>query len=310
MVKEIVVGTRSSPLALEQTNLVIERLQEKFPGICFRKRLIKTTGDNILDTALAKIGDKGLFTKEIELALLDGTADIAVHSMKDVPTSLPEGLTIGAITAREYPGDVLVSRDGIRLGALPAGARLGTSSLRRAAQLLVYRPDLNIIPVRGNVQTRLRKLDEGQFDALVLAWAGLRRLGLDGRITEKIPFTLCLPAVGQGALGIEVREKDEEMLRMVSAINDPATNAAVQAERALLRRLEGGCQVPIGALGKVEGEELILEAMVAGLDGKPLYRAYEAGPSGQAVAIGERLAERLLDMGARHILEMLRKEFC
>ncbi|MEW6726331.1 hydroxymethylbilane synthase [Desulforudis sp. 1088] len=310
MVKEIVVGTRSSPLALEQTNLVIRMLQEKFPEVRFHKRLIKTTGDNILDTALAKIGDKGLFTKEIELALLDGTADIAVHSMKDVPTGLPKGLTIGAITAREYPGDVLVSRDGTGLDALPEGARLGTSSLRRAAQLLAYRPDFRVIPVRGNVQTRLRKLDEDRLDALILAWAGLHRLGLDGRITERIPFAVCLPAVGQGALGIEIREKDEEVLRMVSAINDPETSAAVRAERALLRRLEGGCQVPIGALGKVEGGELMLEAMVAGLDGKPLYRASVAGLPDEAAPIGELLAERLLDMGARDILEMLRKGSC
>lgn len=307
MRREIVVGTRGSRLALAQADWVIERLQTYFPELDVRRKEIQTTGDNILEVALAKIGDKGLFTKELEKALLDEEIDLAVHSMKDLPTELPEGLTIGAISAREYPGDVFVSRAGQTLEELPPGSVLGTSSLRRAAQLLAYRPDLKVESVRGNVLTRLKKLDEGVVDALVLAWAGVFRLDLTDRVTQRIPFSVCLPAVGQGALGIEVRQDDTGIREVLHALDHPETRAAVLAERALLRLLEGGCQVPIGAVGQLQNDRLVLEAIVASLDGRELVRAQESGAVDEAEDLGKRLALRLLEMGAGEILARVRE---
>lgn len=308
MRQQIVVGTRESRLALVQADWVIERLQARYPEYSFRRKEIRTTGDNILDVALAKIGDKGLFTKELEKALLDGEIDLAVHSMKDLPTRLPEGLIIGAVSEREYPGDVLISRDGLRLEDLAPDAVLGTSSLRRVAQLLHYRSDLKAFPVRGNVLTRLKKLDEGVVDALVLAWAGVFRLDLTGRVTQRIPFSLCLPAVGQGALGIEVRQGDARIMQIIQALDDAPTRAAILAERALMRRLEGGCQVPIGALGRLQGDRLVLEAVVASLDGRELVRAEETGSAGDPETLGESLAGKLIEMGAGDILTRVRNE--
>lgn len=303
----IVVGSRRSALALEQSRRVVALLQEHFPDLSFRIKKIQTTGDNILEVALAKIGDKGLFTKEIEVALLDGRVDIAVHSMKDLPTALPEGLVIGAVPEREDPGDVLISRRGQRLEELDPGARIGTSSLRRTAQLKAARPDLEIIPVRGNVQTRLGKLDNGEYDAIVLAWAGVHRLGLAGRVTQRLPHAVCLPAVGQGALGIEARAGDEEMLARLRRIEHAATRAETAAERAFLKKLEGGCQVPIGALARVRDGRLVLEGMVASLDGTKMVRAEATGALEQPEALGERLAGRLESMGAREILKEVRE---
>lgn len=307
MRKVITIGSRGSALALEQTRQIAVRLKKLFPELSFRVEKIQTTGDNILDVALAKIGDKGLFTKEIEQALLDGRIDIAVHSMKDVPTELPEGLVLGAIPEREDPGDVLISRHGRKLEEFDAGARIGTSSLRRTAQLKAFRPDLEIIPVRGNVQTRLRKLEEGKYDAIVLAWAGVSRLGLTERVTQRLPYAVCLPAVGQGALGVEVRADDSEMLALLKQIDHGETRAAVTAERTLLKQLEGGCQVPVGALAQAWDGDLLLEGMVASLDGKKVVRALDVAPLDEPVALGERLADKLRSMGARKILKEMRE---
>jgi len=304
---EIVVGTRGSSLALAQADWVIARLRMRYPEVRFRRKEIRTTGDNILEVALAKIGDKGLFTKELEKALLDGEIDLAVHSMKDLPTRLPDGLAIGAISVREAPGDVFISRDGRPLEELPPGSVVGTSSLRRTAQLLAYRPDLEVVPVRGNVLTRLQKLDDGVVDALVLAWAGVYRLNLAARVTHRIPVSICLPAVGQGALGVEVRRDDREIIEMLRDIDHAPTRAAVLAERTLLRRLEGGCQVPIGALGRVQEGWLSLEAVVASLDGRRLVRAAERGPADAPEQLGAKLADRLLALGAGEILDRVRR---
>ncbi|OAT85517.1 hydroxymethylbilane synthase [Desulfotomaculum copahuensis] len=309
MNKEIVIGTRESRLALWQARWVAEQLQSRHPGVNFRLQGMKTHGDNILDVALAKIGDKGLFTKELELALLKGKIDLAVHSMKDLPTELPPGLSIGAICRREYPGDVLISRRGLKLAELPSGARVGTSSLRRTAQLLRFRPDLQISTMRGNLTTRLRKLTEQNLDALVLAYAGVHRLGLAEQITQRIPFDICLPAVGQGAIGVEIRSGDERIQSLIDSLNDRETQAAVTAERALMKELEGGCQVPVGALGRVDGEMITLEGIVASLDGRRAVRDAVTGPVAEASALGRTLARRMLAAGAAEILNAARQEF-
>ncbi|HIE12607.1 MAG TPA: hydroxymethylbilane synthase [Desulfotomaculum sp.] len=306
--RRIVVGTRGSALALEQTGIVVEALKRKWPKYRFEIVKLKTTGDHILDVALAKIGDKGLFTKELEAALLKKEIDLAVHSLKDVPTVLPEGLVIGAVFRREYPGDVLISSSGATLDALPPGTRVGTSSLRREAQLRHYRPDLQISPVRGNLTTRLEKLRSGSFDALVLAWAGMARLGLEGYVTQRLPYSLCLPAVGQGAIGVEIRADDQEVARIIEGIDDADSSAEVSAERAFMRRLEGGCQVPVGALARVIDSELTIEGMVSDLEGRRLFRGRESGPVIEAEGLGVRLAERLLAMGAAEVLRALRGE--
>lgn len=308
--QEIRVGTRDSELALTQAYHVISELKKHFPEISCSVIKIKTEGDKILDVALAKIGGKGLFVKEIENALLDGQIDMAVHSMKDVPTAVPPGLAISAVTERHDPRDCYIARDGrTTLSDAPHGAVVGTSSLRRSAQLLHLRPDLKIVPIRGNLQTRLRKLYEQELDGIVLAYAGVSRLGWSDKVTDIIAFGQSLPAVGQGALGIETRAGDTRVNRMVAALDDPVTNAAVTAERAFLRRLEGGCQVPIGAYGRLEGDELVLEGVVAGLDGKQLLRNCVRGAKEEAAALGEKLAGLLIDQGAAKILTQVRQEF-
>ncbi|WP_334110241.1 hydroxymethylbilane synthase [Thermodesulfitimonas autotrophica] len=307
MARTVRVGTRGSTLALAQTRIVIRKLAKRWPDYRFEVVKIKTTGDKILDVALAKIGDKGLFTKELEVALLKREIDLAVHSMKDVPTVLPEGLVIGAVLPREYPGDVLVSRTGKTLGELPPGARVGTSSLRRQAQLRYYRPDLALIPVRGNLTTRLNKLKAGDFDALVLAWAGLARLGLEGSVTERLPYAICLPAVSQGAIGVEIRADDPEIARLVGTVDDAPSRAEVVAERAFMRRLEGGCQVPIGAVASVTGTVLTIEGMVADLEGSRLYRDRMSGQVAHAAETGVQLAEKLLSSGAGAVLSAIRE---
>lgn len=305
---EIVVGTRESRLAMWQACWVVERLRVLNPERSYRIKGIRTRGDKILDLALAKIGDKGLFTKELEYAILCGEIDMAVHSMKDLPTELPEGLSIGAVCEREYPGDVLISHGGKTLEVLPSGAVIGTSSLRRAAQILNYRRDLKIVDLRGNLQTRLRKLDENKFDATVLAFAGVHRMGLDFRIAQVIPFEICLPAVGQGSVGVEAAADNDEILALLKNIDHPDSRQAITAERSFLRKLEGGCQVPIGAHAKIEGSCLHLEGTVVSLDGREKVRSSVVGDMQDAENIGVKLAEKLISLGAGEILSKVRQE--
>jgi len=300
------VGTRESLLAMWQTNWVIEQIKEAQPGIKVEVIKIKTKGDKILYTTLSKIGDKGLFTKELELAMLRDEIDIAVHSMKDMPTKLPEGLAIGSICKREHPGDVLISKTGKSLKELEKGAHLGTSSLRRRAQLMRYRSDLNIASIRGNLNTRIEKLKSDDYDAIIVAAAGVIRLGYKDHITEYIPPQICLPAVGQGAVGIEVRENDKKIIDIVRKIEHRDTTLAVLAERALLKSLEGGCQVPIGAFGVAVQDMLRLEAAVLSIDGKDIARANYTGSSKDPEETGVRLAEELLDKGAGEILSEIK----
>jgi len=303
--KKIVIGSRGSKLALWQTNHVAGLLSKLVScEIVIEK--IKTTGDKILDSPLAKIGGKGLFVKEIEVALSSGTIDLAVHSMKDMPTDIPSDLMIGAVLKREDPRDVLLSRDNVLLKDLPPNAVIGTSSLRRKAQLLKYRPDFSFTDVRGNLDTRLRKMDSGQFDGMILAAAGIKRMGWAERIAEIIPAEISLPAVGQGAIGIEVRKDDSEVRDLVSKLDDKETGICVTAERALMKRLEGGCQVPVGALSRIENGELSLSAMVASLDGKEFVRDVISGSPSDAELLGTQLADNLLAEGAREILAEIR----
>jgi hydroxymethylbilane synthase len=292
----IVIGSRGSQLALWQARHIAARLGEL--GVETRLEIIKTTGDKIQDVPLAKVGGKGLFTKEIEEALLAGSIDLAVHSLKDVPAEIPEGLTLAAIPEREDPRDALVGRS---LDELGAGARIGTSSLRRSAQLYALGRGFVMEMLRGNVDTRLRKLDEGQYDAIVLAAAGLRRLGWADRIRETLPIELMCPAVGQGALAIETRSDGGEAWRAVLKLDHPETSLAVSAERALLATLEGGCQVPIGGYARVEPGSIHLRAMVASPDGSRMIRGEIRGSG--AVEIGNTLGRQLLEKGAREILK-------
>lgn len=299
----LVIGTRGSRLALWQAEWVQARLQELAPETVVTLRTIRTSGDKVLDVPLAKIGGKGLFVKEIEEALLAGEIDCAVHSMKDVPAVLPEGLEIVCIPAREDPRDVLISRDARLLEQLPKGARVGTSSLRRQAQLLHYRPDLHMQTLRGNLDTRLRKLKVGEYDAIVLAAAGLRRMGWAGEVTEYLAPAVSLPAIGQGALGLEARRDDRVVRELAGCLDHPPTRAAVIAERAFLERLEGGCQVPIAAHATIGGAGLTLEGLVASVDGRRLIRDTIRGPIAEVHRLGVQLAERLLACGGDAILK-------
>jgi hydroxymethylbilane synthase len=292
----LVIASRGSQLALWQARWVESQLTAR--GYECRIQIIKTTGDKITDVPLAKVGTKGLFTKEIEEALLDGSADLAVHSLKDLPTELPAGLMLAAVPPREDPRDALVGK---RLADLPAAAKVGTSSLRRSAQLRKLRPDLVLESVRGNLDTRLRKLDEGQYDAILLAAAGLKRLGWGDRIAEILEPAVMCPAVGQGALAIETREGETPCAKL----DDPATHAAVDAERGVLAALGGGCQVPIGAHATVAEGRLTLTAIVAAPDGSELIRADAVGSAADAHSLGRNLGAQLLEMGARRILEMV-----
>jgi hydroxymethylbilane synthase len=295
------LGSRGSRLALWQAEFVRSEVEAR-TGRKVEITKIKTTGDKILDVPLAKVGGKGLFTKEIEEALLAGTIDLAVHSMKDVPTDLPESLEIAVITKREDPRDAFLSRTVKRFEDLPEGAKVGTSSLRRQTQLLSLRPDLKISQLRGNLDSRIRKMEEGQFDAIILAAAGLKRLGWEGKVAHYMEPAMSLPAIGQGALGIEIRRDDAGTREAVSFLNDPETAVAVRAERAFLRRLEGGCQVPIGAYGRIAGGEVALEGMVGRPDGSEIVRDSARGPSSDPEGLGIALAERLLARGAKAIL--------
>jgi hydroxymethylbilane synthase len=308
MTVEIKIGTRESALALWQTNWVLQQLKKAHPSTQFSIIPIKTKGDKIIDVALAKIGDKGLFTKELEFALQEKKIDIAVHSMKDIPTAIPCGLEISAVSQRTDPRDVLLSLNGFTLDTLPSGAKVGTSSLRRKAQLLNHRPDLKIFDLRGNIDTRIAKLERGEYQAIVLAKAGVERLNLEARISETISLDVCLPAVGQGAIGLETRVGDIQINELVSAIHHPATADAIFAERSLLRELEGGCQIPVGALGLVEGEDLVLQGLVASLNGDKIIRLNASGLRKNPEDIGFKLALALKENGADIILEQIRQE--
>lgn len=297
------LGTRKSKLALTQSNWVKREIELRFPDVEVELVKVTTKGDKILDVPLAKVGGKGLFVKEIEEALLDGRIDFAVHSLKDVPTELPKGLEVSVFPEREDPRDALISKSGAGLKGLPEGARVGTSSLRRMAQLRAVRPDLNIENLRGNLDTRLKKLDEGQYDAILLAVAGLNRMGLADRITEIIAPELILPAIGQGALGIEFRTGDEETRAILSALNHEETSVRVRAERAFLARLEGGCQVPIGAFATLDGDEIELEGFVADERGERVIRRKRRGKRSDPERVGDELGREILDAGGREILK-------
>ncbi|NOX24684.1 MAG: hydroxymethylbilane synthase [Deltaproteobacteria bacterium] len=303
MRKLIKIGTRKSLLALAQSNGIKAQIEGKYPDTAVELHKIVTKGDKILDVPLAKVGGKGLFVKELEEALLSGAADMAVHSMKDVPAELPVGLCLGIITKREDPRDAFVANNYKTLNELPEGARIGTSSLRRRSQLAILRPDLVIEDLRGNLDTRLRKLDEGQYEAIILAAAGLNRLKLSGRISSLFDSAEMLPAVGQGAVGIELRSEDKGLLDGLGFLAHRDTFVAVTAERAFLLTLEGGCQVPIAGHCRVDGDHISLTGLVASIDGKEVLKKTAAGLADDAAAIGRDLAKDLLNMGARAILE-------
>ncbi|MGW8161172.1 MAG: hydroxymethylbilane synthase [Desulfobulbales bacterium] len=299
---KIKIGTRGSLLAKTQSTWVKNQIEAQHPGVTVDLEIIVTKGDKILDVPLAMVGGKGLFVKEIEEALLRRDVDLAVHSMKDVPSELPPELHLGIIPLRENPHDAFISTRYENFNDLPQGATVGTSSLRRRAQLAAMRPDLKIVDLRGNLDTRLRKLDEGLFQAIILAAAGLNRLGMSSRATAYFTPKEMLPAVGQGALGIELRKDDEELLAGLAFLNDARTTVAVAAERAFLYRLEGGCQVPIGAFAEVHDGQVELTGLVASIDGKKVLKESITGQEEKAGELGIQLANRLLDMGGREIL--------
>jgi hydroxymethylbilane synthase len=305
---KVVIGTRASKLALWQAEWVKAELKRLDPSLEVELNKIKTTGDKILDVPLAKVGGKGLFVKEIEEALLRGEADLAVHSMKDVPTEFPQGLHLAVICEREDPRDAFIAPlEGLkfkvqRFEELPEGSSLGTSSLRRSSQLLSIRPDLKIVQLRGNLETRFRKLDEGQFDAMILAAAGVKRLGWEQRITEIIDPAVSLPAIGQGAIGIECRTRDEFINSLIAPLNHNATSICVRAERALLKRLQGGCQVPIAAHAVIRDNRLVMDGLVGSVTGDRIIKEHLEGNIEDAETIGITLGEKLLSMGADKIL--------
>ncbi len=306
--KKVIVGSRDSVLAMWQTKFVVEQLMAVTDQYEFEIVSLKTKGDKILDVSLAKIGDKGLFTKELEVGLLQGEMDFAVHSMKDMPTVLPEGLQISSLLKRHNPADVLISEKYDSFAALPQGAKVGTSSLRRKAQLLHARPDLDIHDLRGNLQTRMRKMREENFDGIILAAAGVERLDWHDQITEELSYDICLPAVSQGVIGVETRTDDPEIIALVQLVNDAQTASCVAAERALLKSLEGGCQIPIGAYAQLEGDTVVLQGLVGSLDGKTIIRDEISGPAAQSEQLGRQLAQRLSEQGGQAILEEIRME--
>lgn len=306
--EKLVIGTRGSKLALWQAEYIRD-LVEEHTGLPVEIKIIKTTGDKILDVPLAKVGGKGLFTKEIEVELDAGIVDLAVHSMKDVPTEMPEGLAICMMPPRVDPRDAIVSGAGYDLDSLPEGARMGTSSLRRRSQVLALRPDLEIVDVRGNLDTRMRKAETGELDAVILASAGITRLGWEDRITHYIDSEQMVSAVGQGAIGVEIRENDEFMAGVCSALSDADTICCVSAERVVMRQLEGGCQVPIGAYARIEGEgtTLVMDGFVGSVDGKRYVREQLTGDPGDPVELGERMVALLIERGADAILAEIRE---
>lgn len=302
------IATRGSQLAMWQAENVRDALIAVHPDLQVEVEIVRTTGDRILDVPLAKIGDRGLFTKEIDEALLEGRADIAVHSLKDVPTRVPDGLDLAAVTERADPRDVLIGPRGasLKLETLTVGARVGTSSLRRRSQLRHVRPDVEVVDLRGNLNTRLARLDDGGYDAIILAAAGVLRLGWTDRISHYLEPADWLPAVGQGALAIVARADDGAAADLLRPLHHPETAACVAAERSFLRTLEGGCQVPIGALATLSGDELRLDGLVADMEGERILRDLRTGPVGDAAALGERVAESLRSAGADEILRAIR----
>ncbi len=305
MKNKIIIGTRGSQLALWQANFIKSEIERLFDGIKVELNIIKTTGDRITDRPLAMVGGKGLFVKEIENALLNNEIDLAVHSMKDMPGILPDGLTIGAIPERENPFDVLISKENRMLSDYPTGARVGTSSLRRASQLKHIRPDLTIESIRGNLDTRIRKLKSGEYDAIVLAAAGLRRLGQESEITEYLDEFVMVPAVGQGALCIETRENDPDIAQIMAKLDHPDTRHCVTAERAFLRQIEGSCHIPVACFGKMEQEKVILTAIVASEDGSQVIREQLSSSIDDIEQSGRALADTVLEKGGKLILEQL-----
>lgn len=306
--KTLTIATRQSPLALWQANFVKNQLIALYPALDVKLLTMVTRGDKILDTPLAKIGGKGLFVKELEQALFDGTADIAVHSLKDVPMVLPEGLMLGAYLSRHAPTDAFVSNRYAHLDELPQGAIVGTSSLRRECQLRRHRPDLDIRSLRGNVGTRLSKLDHGEYDAIILATSGLQRLGLDDRIRHELDTAISLPAVGQGALAIECRAGDDAVLELLAPLNHAPTRLCVLAERAMNHALEGGCQVPIAGFATLDGDTLTMEGRVGTPDGQTLLVAKQSlanSDENHAITLGQNIAQTLLSQGADEILKAL-----
>lgn len=306
MAKKIIrIATRQSPLALWQAEHVAERLEKMFPYVQTELVKMVTRGDKILDAPLAKVGGKGLFVKELEQGMLDGTADIAVHSMKDVPVEFPHGLHLAAILQREDPTDAFVSNRYASFSDLPNNARIGTSSLRRQCQIKALYPEAEIISLRGNVNTRLAKLDAGDYDAIILASAGLKRLGLAQRIRQCLDTMISLPAIGQGAIGIECRVADAEINDLLHALHDEATGLCVRAERAMNARLNGGCQVPIAGFAEIENNQLTLRGLVGSPDGRVLYRSVASAELTQADNLGRKIADDLLAQGAEQILQAL-----
>ncbi len=308
MPEKFILATRKSLLALTQSKWVKSEIEKRWPGVEIELLKVVTRGDKILDVPLAKVGGKGLFVKEIEDALLEKRADLAVHSLKDCPTELPDGLEVSVFPQREDPRDAFISRDGKGLSNLPKGARVGTSSLRRMSQLKKLRPDLVIESLRGNLDTRLRKLDEGQYDAIILAAAGLNRLGLSDRITEYLDPDIMLPAIGQGSLGIEFRSNDSRMREILASIHHEETATCVRAERALLLRLEGGCQVPIGAHAVLSGDSIEMHGLVADEEGNQVIKRSRTGSASSPEALGTELADEILEAGGREILEKVYSE--
>ena len=302
---KIKIGTRSSRLALWQANFIANALRTKYPSLEVELVHVTTKGDKILDSPLSKIGGKGLFTKELEMQMIDGNIDLAVHSLKDVPAQLPSEFTIAAITKRYDPFDALVSNKYKSLKEMPKNAKVGTSSLRRRAQLLSIKPDLQVENLRGNVDTRLKKLDEGNFDAIILAAAGLKRLNYEHRIAEILPPKIILPAVGQGALAIEILADNYKIRDVLNFLDDTETQATATAERAFLKVVEGGCQVPIGVYAVVEDKTITVEAVIVSLNGKKSVRDRITGSIAEAEQLGEKLANKLLDSGGRSILREL-----
>ena len=305
---KVTIGSRGSPLALWQANWVKDLLLGHHSDLAVDIKIIKTSGDRIQDVPLAKIGGKGLFVKEIEEGLLKREVDFAVHSMKDMPIIFPVNLCIACVTKRENPFDALISRNNIKLDDLPKGAKIGTGSLRRMSQLLYYRPELNLVPLRGNLETRLKKLETEGLDAIILAAAGLIRLGWKDCITEIIPPEILLPAMGQGAVGIETRKNDVDNQILLADMDDEQTHYALDAERALVSQLEGGCNVPIGSFATLNGDQITLRGLVASLDGKTMYKKELTDLKTNAVALGRRMGDELIEMGAGRIMQEIKSD--
>ena len=306
MKDKIIIGTRGSKLALWQADYIAKLLRSAFPAVQIETKIIETTGDVLLETALSKIGDKGLFTHQIEEKLLSGAIDLAVHSLKDLQTVLPENLKIGAVTRRETPNDALVAKNFSSIDDLPLNAKVATGSLRRRSQLLNYRKDLRIFEIRGNVPTRIKKFEESDLDAMVLAFAGLHRLEMDARIKQIVPVEIMLPAVAQGVVGVEIRADDFRIQKFLAKINDAETEKCILAERSFLRALEGGCQVPIGGFAQLETDKIYLRGFVGNADGSRTLRDSMVGDAENAVELGRELANRMIENGANRLLEASR----